>query len=42
MARGCLRHAVAALDGMTGAHIDWPDSKGPNKWEYKALVNIPK
>ena len=29
-ARGCPRHAVAALDGITGAHVDWADSKGLN------------
>ena len=29
IARGCPRHVVAALDGITGAHIDWADSKGP-------------
>jgi hypothetical protein len=27
--RGCPRHAVAALDGITGAYVDWADSKGP-------------
>jgi hypothetical protein len=36
-ARGCPRHAVAALNGITGAHVDWADSKGLNKWERKAL-----
>jgi hypothetical protein len=36
-ARGCPRHAVAALDGITGAHIHWADSKGLNQWERKAL-----
>jgi hypothetical protein len=36
-ARGCPRHAVAALDGITGAHVDWADSKGLNEWERKAL-----
>jgi len=36
-ARGCPRHAVAALDGITGAHVDWDDSKGLNQWEHKAL-----
>jgi len=36
-ARGCPRHAVAALDGITGAHVDWADSKGLNQWERKAL-----
>jgi hypothetical protein len=36
-ARGCPRHAVAALDGITGAHVDWVDSKGLNEWERKAL-----
>ena len=36
-ARGCPRHAVAALGGITGAHVDWTDSKGLNEWERKAL-----
>ena len=36
-ARGCPRHAVAALDGIAGAHVDWADSKGLNQWEWKAL-----
>ena len=36
-ARGCPRHAVAALDGITAAYIDWTDSKGLNEWERKAL-----
>jgi len=36
-ARGCPRHAVAALSGIIGAHVDWADSKGLNKWERKAL-----
>lgn len=36
-ARRCPRHAVAALDGITGAHVAWADSKGLNQWERKAL-----
>jgi hypothetical protein len=36
-ARGCPRHAVAALDGIACAHVDWTDSKGLNEWERKAL-----
>lgn len=36
-ARGCPRHAVAALNGFTGAHVDWADSKGLNQWERQAL-----
>jgi hypothetical protein len=36
-ARGCPRHAAAALDGIAGAHVDWTDSKGLNEWERKAL-----
>jgi len=36
-ARGCPRHAVAALNGITGAHVDWADSKGLSEWERKAL-----
>jgi hypothetical protein len=35
--RGCPRHAVAALDGIAGAHVDWADSRGLNQWERKAL-----
>ena len=31
------RHAMAALDGITGAHVDWPDFKGLNQWKRKAL-----
>ena len=38
MARGCPRHAVAALDGIAGAYVDWADSKGLNEWERRALV----
>jgi hypothetical protein len=36
-ARGCPSHAVAALDGIVGAHVDWADSKGLNQWERTAL-----
>jgi hypothetical protein len=36
-AHGCPRHAVAALNGVTGAHVDWADSKGFNEWERQAL-----
>ena len=36
-ARGRPRHAVAALHGITGAHVDWTDSRGLNEWEHKAL-----
>jgi hypothetical protein len=36
-ARGCPRHAVAALDGITGAHVDWADSKSLNEQERTAL-----
>jgi len=36
-ARGCPRHAVAALDGIADAHVDWTDSKGLNQWERRAL-----
>ena len=36
-ARGCPRHAVAALDGISRARVDWPDSKGLNQWERTAL-----
>jgi hypothetical protein len=36
-APGCPRHAVAALNGLTGAHVDWADCKGLNEWEHQAL-----
>ncbi len=36
-ARGCPRHAVAALDGITSAQVDWADSQGLNQWERTAL-----
>jgi len=36
-ARGCTRHAIAALDGIDGARVDWADSKGLNEFERKAL-----
>ena len=35
-ARGCPRHAAAALDGIAGGHVDWADN-GLNQWERKAL-----
>lgn len=28
---------MAALDGISGAYVDWSDSKGLNEWERKAL-----
>jgi hypothetical protein len=28
---------VAALNGIVGAHVDWPESKGLNECERKAL-----
>ena len=36
-ARGCPRHAVAALDGISGARVDWADSRGLNEYERLAL-----
>jgi hypothetical protein len=35
--RACPRHAVAALHGISRAHVDWPGSKGLNQWESTAL-----
>jgi hypothetical protein len=35
--RGCPRHAVDALFGLAGAHVDWADSKGLNHWARRAL-----
>jgi hypothetical protein len=36
-ARACPKHAMAALEGIDGARVDWPDSKGLNEFEVKAL-----
>ncbi len=36
-ARGCPRHAVAALDGITAASVDWADSRGLHEHERQAL-----
>jgi hypothetical protein len=36
-ARGCPRHAVAALSDIAGVQVDWPDTKGLNEWERKAV-----
>ena len=36
-ARASPRHALAALNGITGAHVDWADSKSLSEWERKAL-----
>jgi hypothetical protein len=35
--RACPRHAMAALNGISHAQVDWPDSKGLNQWERTAL-----
>jgi hypothetical protein len=36
-ARGRPRHAVAALDGITGVRVDWAGSRGLNEHERQAL-----
>jgi hypothetical protein len=36
-ARACPRHAVAALDGISSARVDWGDSKGLNEHERMAI-----
>jgi hypothetical protein len=36
-ARGCPRHAVAALDGLAGARVVWDDTRGINEYEATAL-----
>jgi hypothetical protein len=36
-ARACPRHGVVALDGITGAGVDWADSHVLNRWERTAL-----
>jgi hypothetical protein len=36
-ARACPRHAVAALDGISGARVDWVDSKGLTEHERMAV-----
>jgi hypothetical protein len=35
--RACPRHAVAALDGLAGAHIVWDNTHGINEHEVIAL-----
>jgi hypothetical protein len=36
-ARGCPRHAVAALGALAAGHVDWQDSNGLNEFERQAL-----
>jgi hypothetical protein len=36
-ARACLQHAIAGLDGIDGARVDWSDTRGINEFERKAL-----
>ena len=36
-ARRCPHHAVAALNDITGAPVDWVGSEGLNEWKRKAL-----
>jgi hypothetical protein len=36
-ARGCARHAVQALNGITGLQVDWDDSRGLNEYERSAI-----
>ena len=36
-ARVCPRHALAALNGITGVTLTGPISEGTNEWERKAL-----
>ena len=36
-ARACTRHAIAGLEGIDGARVDWADTKGLNEYERKAL-----
>jgi hypothetical protein len=35
--RACCRHAVALLDGVTGAEVVWQDTAGINLYEKMAL-----
>ena len=37
-ARACPQHTVAALNGITGAHVIWADSRGINHHERTALI----
>lgn len=37
-ARACPRHAVAALNGITGARVVWADTRGVNDHERAALI----
>jgi hypothetical protein len=36
-ARACVRHAVAALEGLAGARVVWDDTRGINEYEAAAL-----
>jgi hypothetical protein len=36
-ARGCVRHAVQALNGIAGLRVDWDDSRGLNEYERSAI-----
>jgi hypothetical protein len=36
-ARACVRHAVAALDGLADARVIWNDTLGMNEHEAAAL-----
>jgi len=36
-ARACPAHAVTGLEQITGARVDWADTKGLNEFEIKAL-----
>ena len=36
-ARGWARHAVQALNGITGLRVDWDDSRGLNQYERSAV-----
>jgi hypothetical protein len=35
-ARGCVRHAVAALDTIDGLRVEWTDTAGLNEFEVRA------
>jgi hypothetical protein len=36
-ARACPGHAVAALDGLSGARVVWDDTRDINEYEDSAL-----
>lgn len=36
-ARGCVRHAIGAIESVDGARVSWADTRGINEFERTAL-----